>query len=130
MRRAGAVISADFVTPRDKLVIVLTVNGRTRDDLTDPNAILDGVTLEILKGGTPPPPSLKIGTITKSPNGVNITFPSVASTTYVLEYKAALSDPAWQAGAQITATGTSTTLTDSTAAHLSGAQGFWRIRSQ
>ena len=126
---AGAVISADFVTQRDKLIIVLTTYGRTRDDLTDPNAILDGVTLEILKGGTPPP-SLRVGTITKDLNAVNITFASVVNTTYVLEFKAALSDPAWQPGAQIKATGTSTTLTDSTAAHLSGAKGFWRIRSQ
>jgi hypothetical protein len=53
---AGAVVSADLLTRRDKLVIVLTVNGRTREDLTDPNAILDGVTLEILN--QPARPSL------------------------------------------------------------------------
>ncbi len=45
---AGAVVSAELLTQRDKLVIIATVNGRTREDLTDPNAILDGVTLEIL----------------------------------------------------------------------------------
>ncbi|PYM15158.1 MAG: hypothetical protein DME18_04965 [Verrucomicrobia bacterium] len=45
---SGAVVSAELLTRRDKLVIVATVNGRTRPDLDDPNAILDGVTLEIL----------------------------------------------------------------------------------
>jgi hypothetical protein len=60
---AGAVVAAEFVTQRDKLTILCTINGRTREDLTDPNAILDGVTLEILKGGIPAtPPAIKVAT--------------------------------------------------------------------
>ena len=56
---SGAVISAEFLTHRDKLVVVATVTGRTREDLTDPNAILDGVTLEILTlGPATQPPTL------------------------------------------------------------------------
>ena len=51
---SGAVVAADLLTQRDKLVIIATVNGRTRPDLTDPNAILDGVTLEILNQVTRP----------------------------------------------------------------------------
>jgi hypothetical protein len=48
---AGAVVSADIETQRDNMVILLTTFGRTREDLTDPNAILDGFTLEVLKEG-------------------------------------------------------------------------------
>ena len=51
----------------EKLVIVLTVNGRTREDLTDPNAILNGLTLEVLKEVAPPArPTLSL---TKAANG-------------------------------------------------------------
>ena len=64
---AGAVISAEFVTQLDKLIIVLTVNGRTREDLIDPNAILDGLTLEVLKEvAAPAAPTLSL---TKAANG-------------------------------------------------------------
>ena len=45
---SAALVSAELLTHRHALGIVLTVNGRTRPDFTDPNAILDGVTLEIL----------------------------------------------------------------------------------
>lgn len=48
---AGAMVSVDLETQRDTLAIILTINGRTDETLTDPNAILDGVTLETLKEG-------------------------------------------------------------------------------
>ena len=51
---AGAVISAEITTQRHSMVILATIQGRTREDLTDPNAILDGVTLEVIKGDLPP----------------------------------------------------------------------------
>ena len=51
---SAAVVSAEILTHRHAMSIVLTVNGRTRPDLTDPNAILDGVTLEILNQVAPP----------------------------------------------------------------------------
>jgi hypothetical protein len=48
---AGAVVSAEIATERHSMTIVCTVEGKTREDFTDPNAILDGVTLEVLKQG-------------------------------------------------------------------------------
>ena len=47
--------ASEKITQRDKLVIVATVTGRTREDFNDPNAILDGVTLEVLKEGAARP---------------------------------------------------------------------------
>ncbi len=58
---SGAVVSADVFTHRHSMAIVATVNGRTRPDLTDPNAILDGVTLEILSQPSEPvPPTISL----------------------------------------------------------------------
>jgi hypothetical protein len=47
----GAVVSVDVDTQRSKMGIVLTINGRTDPSLTDPNAIIDGFTLETIKEG-------------------------------------------------------------------------------
>jgi len=125
---SGAVVSAEFTTQRDHVVIVCTTYGRSDPSLTDPNAILDGVTLEILKGGVPT--SFKITSTTKDAAGFKVGFESVADATYVLEYKQKLTDATWQNAGQIKATGTSSSLTDSTAAHLSAGYGFWRINKQ
>ncbi len=43
-----AMVSFEIVTQRDNLYIVLDAAAATREDLTDPNAILDGFTLEVL----------------------------------------------------------------------------------
>jgi hypothetical protein len=48
---SGAVVVADIETQRTQMGIVLTVNGRTDPNLTDPNAIIDGFTLETIKEG-------------------------------------------------------------------------------
>jgi len=48
---AGAVVSVDVETQRSQMGIILTINGRTDPSLTDPNAIIDGFTLETLKEG-------------------------------------------------------------------------------
>ncbi len=125
---AGAVVSAEFDARRDKLLVVLDAAAASREDLTDPNAILDGLTLEILKlSDVAPAP--KITSIARTANGFSITCDSVAGKTYSLEYKENLTDASWQAGEQKAATGTSTTLTDNTPAHLA-RQGFWRVRVQ
>lgn len=65
---AGAMVSADIETQRDKMAIILTTNGRTDETLTDPNAILDGFTLEVLKEGTPPQGAPTL-TLTSAANG-------------------------------------------------------------
>lgn len=50
---AGAMVSFEFTTQRDSLYVVLDAAAAPREDLTDPNAILDGFTLEILELVTP-----------------------------------------------------------------------------
>lgn len=64
---AGAVVAADIETQRDKMSIILTINGRTDPALTDPNAILDGLTLETLKQG--PVQAKPTLTLTRAANG-------------------------------------------------------------
>jgi len=61
---AGAMVSFEFTTPRDSLYVVLDAAAAPREDLTDPNAILDGFTLEILN--LVAPPTL---TLTRAANG-------------------------------------------------------------
>ncbi len=61
---AGAMVSFEFTTPRTSLHVVLDPARATREDLTDPNAILDGFTLEILNLMVPPTIS-----VTRLPNG-------------------------------------------------------------
>lgn len=61
---SGAVVSAEFVTQRDNVVILATTFGRQDPGLTDPNAILDGVTLEAISLATKP-----TLTLTKLPDG-------------------------------------------------------------
>jgi len=99
---AGAMVSVDLETQRDTLAIVLTINGRTDETLTDPNAILDGVTLETLKEG--PVQTKPTLTLTRSANGqITITtdatlqsansitgpFQSMAEKTITVDPKAA-----------------------------------------
>ncbi len=125
---SAAVISAEFVTQRDNLVIMNTVKGVTREDLTDPNAILDGFTLEILKE-SPLPPKPTISAYGFSAGAFTLTVNTVSGKLYTLEYKANISDATWTTGEQKTATGTTLTFTDNTPAHLGGT-GFWRVKAQ
>jgi hypothetical protein len=55
---AGAVVVYQFLTHASATQIDLTVNGRTDPSMTDPNAILDGFTVEIIK----------LGPVTTKPN--------------------------------------------------------------
>jgi hypothetical protein len=123
---AGAVVSAEFTTQRDHLNISLTPQGVTDDTLTDPNAILDGVTLEVLNLVAP----LKITGIQLKAEGVAITFTSVPGGNYSLEYKEKLTDATWLPGGSAPATGASTTITDPSGAHRAGNTGFWRVSKQ
>jgi hypothetical protein len=61
---SGAMVSFEFTTPRDSLYVVLDAAAASREDLTDPNALLDGFTLEILNLATPP-----TITLARLPNG-------------------------------------------------------------
>jgi len=72
----AAVISAEFTTYRNKLVIIgdgpAAVDDAPDDVLTDSNAILNGVTLEILQGGIPTtPPALSVA---RNQGNISITF--------------------------------------------------------
>ena len=128
---AGAAIVYTFVAPSDTLELSLDGEGVTTPSYTDHNEILNAITLEDLGvvAGPPPVKSFKITNIAKALNAVNISIESAANVTYTLEYKASLSDAAWQKVGEVKATGASTTLSDSNAAHLA-TQGFWRVRTQ
>ncbi len=96
---AGAVVSADIDTQRSKMAIILTINGRTDDTLTDPNAILDGVTLETLKEGpVQTRPSLTLttavnGQITIATDGTLQSADTVTGTYQSLPDKSVTLDP-------------------------------------
>jgi hypothetical protein len=126
---AGAVLSTELVTQRDRLVIVLDVRGRTREDLTDPNAILDGLTLELLKLGDVPI-AARITGAKADAGGVAITFNSVAGRNYAVEYRESLATGAWETiAASVAATAASSSYTDNNAGRRAKPQGFYRIRS-
>jgi hypothetical protein len=79
---ASAVVSAELETQRDKMSIILTVNGRTDPNLTDPNAILDGFTLEALREIQSAKPTL---TLTRAAGGqVTITTDSTLQSADVV----------------------------------------------
>ncbi|MHC1768865.1 MAG: binary toxin-like calcium binding domain-containing protein [Verrucomicrobiia bacterium] len=61
---AGAMVSFEIAAKRDSLYVVLDAAAAPREDLTDPNAILDGFTLEALTLVAPPTLNL-----TKGANG-------------------------------------------------------------
>ncbi|MCZ7637471.1 MAG: hypothetical protein M5U12_16430 [Verrucomicrobia bacterium] len=125
---AAAMVSFEFTTQRDSLYVVLDAAAATREDLTDPNAILDGFTLEILELAALPPRIT--GTEVKA-SGVEFTVTTTPGKSYSLEYRASLSAGTWTAaGSAVTATGTTTVLTDPDAGHRTPAEGYWRVKMQ
>lgn len=58
----GAVVSVDLETKRDTMSIIFTTFGRTDPTLTDPNAIIDGFTLEALREVVVTKPTLTVST--------------------------------------------------------------------
>jgi hypothetical protein len=96
----GAMASVDIDTQRDNMVIILTVNGRTDPALTDPNAILNAVTLETLKEGpVQTRPTLNVsraanGQITISTDGTLQSADAVNGTYTNLPEKTVTLDPA------------------------------------
>lgn len=125
---SAAMVSFEFTTQRDNLYVVLNAGATTREDLTDPNAILDGFTLEILQLAALPP---RITDTEIKASGVEFTVTTTPGKSYSLEYRASLSAGTWTAtGSAVTATGTTTVLTDPDAAHRTPAQGYWRVRMQ
>jgi len=126
---SGVVLSTEVVTQRDRLVIVLDVRGRTREDLTDPNAILDGLTLELLKLGDVPI-AAKVTRVKADASGVTITFDSRAGRNYAIEYRENIATGAWETIANnVAATAVSSSFTDNNAGRRAKPQGFYRIRS-
>lgn len=92
----GAVVSAEFLTQRTKAVIMVTTYGRTDPRFTDPNAILDGATLEVLS--LPVPPKLNVttaanGQITVSTDGTLQVSDSVTGPFTSLPDKSVTIDP-------------------------------------
>ncbi|MBM3832671.1 MAG: hypothetical protein FJ403_05245 [Verrucomicrobia bacterium] len=127
---AAAAISAEVVTQRDRMTIVLTTMGRTREDLTDPNAILDGLTLELIRLGDVPV-AAKVSSVKADASGITITFDSISGRRYQVEYRENVATGAWQpVGNPVTATGASSSFTDNDATRRARGRGFYRIRSQ
>jgi hypothetical protein len=125
----AAVFSAEFVTQRDTLTIILDGTAVTNPEFNDRNPILSGVTLEILELGAQPLQPPQISAISKTLNEVSITFTSTVDRTYTLEFKENIDDPTWETVTEVKATGATTTLVDNNSEHLA-RQGFWRLRAQ
>ncbi len=126
---AGAVVSAEFTTQRNKVVIVGDGPGADSPDVTDHNAILSGVTLEILsvpQGEIP----LKINRVAKDAAGLSLTFDTVSGRRYAVDYRPSLSQGSWtELETNLVATGSPTIYLDNNVTRLNASQGFWRVRA-
>ena len=124
----AAVLTHEFTASSDK-AIIRTLGGAAVGirRFTDTNPIINAVTLESLGAA---PPTMRITAFNQTATGFSITFDSVNGRTYVLEYKAGLSDAAWQEAGNVAATGASATITDDNAAHRAAPSGYWRIRGE
>jgi hypothetical protein len=127
----AAAVTYEFTAAKDT-VIIQTIGGDavTTEHYTDKNPIINAVTLEDMTGGPILPPPPRITNVSRQNNGFSVVFTSVSGNTYALQYKARLSDATWSDVTSAVATGTSTTLSDTTAAHQGQASGFWRVRGQ
>jgi hypothetical protein len=96
---SGAMVSVDLETQRSQMAIVLTINGRTDPNLTDPNAIIDGFTLETIKEGpVQTKPTLTLsqaadGKITITTDGILQSADAVTGTYTNLPDKTITVDP-------------------------------------
>lgn len=128
---AGAVIAAEFVARRSTLVIVLDGTTATSPDITDHNPTLSGVTLETLKPGVAPSePPLKLTRIARDTTGLSLSFDSVATRRYAIEYSPSLAPGSWTAlNTNVVSTGTNTVYLDNDPGRLDAPRGFWRVRS-
>ncbi len=95
----GAMVSADIETSRDKMSILYTTFGRTDPSLTDPNAILDGFTLEALREVQVVVPTLSLnraanGTVTISTDGTLQSSDTVNGPYTSLPNNSVVVDPA------------------------------------
>ena len=122
----GAVIAYEFTASTNKAVIQTVGGTVTTARYSDRNPIINAVTLENL-GAAPTLPRI---TAVNRGAGLGVTFESVSGRNYTLQFKARLADANWVDAASGAASGASTTLTDNNASHLSGASGFWRIKTQ
>lgn len=121
----GVVFAYEFVATDVTASVVLDGRTVTTPGLTDHNPILQGFTLENL-GPAPVAPVITSTAIT--PEGIAVTFGSVAGRAYVLVYKEKLDDALWQElPSPVTATGPTTTIVDTSPTHLAPRQGFWRV---
>jgi hypothetical protein len=127
--QAAAVIY-EFTAAKNTVVIQTLGSTVTTEHYTDRNPIINAVTLEDMSGAPILPPAPSITNITRQNNGFSVAFTSVSGNTYTLQYKARLSDPTWSDVTSAVATGASSTLSDTDAAHQGQGSGFWRVRGQ
>jgi hypothetical protein len=122
----AAVVTYEFTAAKTSVIIQTLGATVTTEAYTDRNPIINALTLEDLSGiVTPPPPVIRSFSLAN--NAFSVVFDSVAGATYTLQYRAGLSDTTWTDVTSMSATGTSTTLSDNTATHRSPNTGFWRV---
>lgn len=125
----AAVVTYEFTAAKSSVIIQTLGATVTTEGYTDRNPIINALTLEDLSGiVTPPTPVIRSYGVQN--NAFSVTFDSAVGATYTLQYRAGISDTTWTDVTSAAATGTSTTLTDNTAAHLSAGTGFWRVSAQ
>jgi hypothetical protein len=126
----AAVVAYEFTAATNKVVIQTLGSTVTTEHYTDRNPIINAVTLEDLTGGPITPPAPVIRSVSPQGAGFAVVFDSVVGSTYTLQFKPQLSAATWSDVTSAVATGTSTTLSDSDAAHQNQPSGFWRVRGQ
>jgi len=126
----AAMVGYEFTATASTVIIQTLGSTVTTETYTDLNPIINAVTLEDMTGGPITPPAPLIRSVTRQNNGFSVVFDSVSGNNYTLQYKARLSDATWSDVTSAAATGTSTTLGDTDAAHQNQGSAFWRVRGQ
>lgn len=123
----AAHVTYQFTATKDNVIIQTLGSTVTTETYTDRNPIINAVSLEDIAGLPAAPPMIR--SINRQ-NGFSVVFDSVNGKSYTLQYKAKLTDATWTDGATLSATGTSSTLSDNEAGHISQSTGYWRVKTQ
>lgn len=120
----GVVVTQTFTAQADSVTIVLDGRSVAAADMTDHNPLLQAATLEDL-GAAPAP--VHIDKVAVDGSGVQVSVGTVIGQSYALQYRTSLSTGSWEELPAVTATASTTILTDNSTAHRSLATGFWRV---
>ncbi|MGK0185618.1 MAG: hypothetical protein ACI9R3_001396 [Verrucomicrobiales bacterium] len=119
---SGAVVAIEFIATSATLEVEL--NGADVP-FADGNAILNGVTLEVLSSSIP----FAISSIVKDSGEVTLTWNSSPGREYAVEYKDDLAAAVWQElDDGVVSEGAETAFTDDAPARTGAAIGWYRVR--